>query len=297
VAALVAEVVTRSVVRYAEGGDQTRAAIRWIAKLARMLPGFRPRWNLRRGIEQLHELPAHRTDPKSSWEPGICGSGGSSSSSSSIGSTRAPLGPAAAGARPRESAAALDRPSGFQWGQHAGTDATESPATVVRRFRLIISDNASTDATGEIARAFAAADPRVRYLRNSANRGLTANFNRVFALGQGELFNGPPPTISVCPEYLAACVAVLDAHPDVVLAYGKTEFIDADGRPADQGFLLAPAAGIPAGSLPPGARLRRLGQFPGGRYPARRAGPDAAPPGITPVGTTSCSPSSVSWAS
>ncbi len=49
-------------------------------------------------------------------------------------------------------------------------------------FELVISDNGSTDGTGEICRAFAARDGRVRYHRSAQNRGGAWNFNQVFAL-------------------------------------------------------------------------------------------------------------------
>src|SRR3954470_9957348 len=51
-------------------------------------------------------------------------------------------------------------------------------------FVLIISDNASTDRTEEICRRYAAADARVRYVRNPVNIGMSGNFNRVFALAE-----------------------------------------------------------------------------------------------------------------
>ncbi|MCB1122189.1 MAG: glycosyltransferase family 2 protein [Verrucomicrobiae bacterium] len=55
-------------------------------------------------------------------------------------------------------------------------------------FELIISDNASTDATQEICEAYVKQDPRVRYYRNDENMGVTWNFNRVFDLATGEYY-------------------------------------------------------------------------------------------------------------
>ena len=40
-----------------------------------------------------------------------------------------------------------------------------------RDFELIISDNASTDATEAICREYVARDPRIRYSRNDENLG------------------------------------------------------------------------------------------------------------------------------
>lgn len=56
IAAIVAEVVPRSTVHYAAGGGPDPRSYRVdCGKIARALPGFRPRWELRSGIEQLFE--------------------------------------------------------------------------------------------------------------------------------------------------------------------------------------------------------------------------------------------------
>src|SRR5262245_4762071 len=57
-----------------------------------------------------------------------------------------------------------------------------------RDFELIISDNASTDATEEICRDHAARDRRIIYYRNNCNMGIAWNHNRVFQLSSGEFF-------------------------------------------------------------------------------------------------------------
>jgi len=55
-------------------------------------------------------------------------------------------------------------------------------------FELIISDNASTDATETICREYAAHDPRIRYVRQRENRGVLANFRFVLDEAVGEYF-------------------------------------------------------------------------------------------------------------
>ena len=47
-------------------------------------------------------------------------------------------------------------------------------------FELIVSDNASTDATQQICLEYASQDSRIRYHRNEVNIGLYNNFTRVF---------------------------------------------------------------------------------------------------------------------
>jgi hypothetical protein len=116
-------------------------------------------------------------------------------------------------------AAALDSLLGQTWGD----------------FELIISDNASSDATPEICRAYAARDPRVRYARSEENRGAAWNFNRAFELGRGELFKWTAHDDLYAPEFLERCIAVLDQHPDVVWCHSRRAEVDLDGRllPAD----------------------------------------------------------------
>src|SRR5437660_501594 len=55
-------------------------------------------------------------------------------------------------------------------------------------FRLIISDNASTDGTEGICREFEDRDPRIQYFRSASNVGAIANFNRTFELARGKYF-------------------------------------------------------------------------------------------------------------
>lgn len=99
-----------------------------------------------------------------------------------------------------------------------------------RDFELIISDNASTDATEEICKEYLAKDERVRYYRNSCNRGATWNNNRVFELAQGEYFKWAAHDDICASEFLEQCVEALDRDPSVVLAYPWTKNIDQNGK-------------------------------------------------------------------
>ncbi len=97
-------------------------------------------------------------------------------------------------------------------------------------FELIISDNASTDNTQEICRAYVAQDPRVRYRRNAQNLGASWNFNRVFALSIGEYFKWAAHDDICAPSFLSRCVEVLDEDPGVVLCYTREIDIDEKGN-------------------------------------------------------------------
>jgi glycosyltransferase involved in cell wall biosynthesis len=98
-------------------------------------------------------------------------------------------------------------------------------------YEVIISDNASQDGTESICRAYAARDPRVRYLRNERNVGLARNFQQLVRLASGEYFKLANADDVSDPRLLSECVAVLDAHPEVVLCYGKSVLIDERSLP------------------------------------------------------------------
>jgi glycosyltransferase involved in cell wall biosynthesis len=97
-------------------------------------------------------------------------------------------------------------------------------------FELIISDNASTDKTEEICRAYAAQDKRIRYYRNQKNIGCSPNFNRVFELSSGEYFKWAAHDDLHAGDFLMKCVEILDQDPTIILCHSKVYFIDEYGK-------------------------------------------------------------------
>jgi len=83
-------------------------------------------------------------------------------------------------------------------------------------FELIISDNASTDATEAICREYMLSDSRVRYMRQARNIGVSANYNAVFRLARGEYFKWASGNDRCGQGFLRRCVSILDAQPEVV---------------------------------------------------------------------------------
>ena len=102
-------------------------------------------------------------------------------------------------------------------------------AQTFQDFELIISDNASTDATEQICREYAGRDSRVRYVRNERNIGGAGNFNRVFELSHSEYFKWSAHDDVCGPDFVLKCVEVLDRNPSVVLAYPKARNMNKDG--------------------------------------------------------------------
>jgi glycosyltransferase involved in cell wall biosynthesis len=97
-------------------------------------------------------------------------------------------------------------------------------------FELIISDNASTDATAAICRDLAAADHRIHYYRNDENVGAARNYNNVFHLARGTYFKWAAHDDECHPAFLRRCVDVLDCAPSrVAMVYPLAELIDENG--------------------------------------------------------------------
>ena len=98
-------------------------------------------------------------------------------------------------------------------------------------FELIVSDNASTDATESICREYAAKDSRIRYYRNPANIGASPNYNRVFSLARGEFFKWASHDDECDPSLLRRCLEAFDrAGGAAVLVFSRAEIIDETGR-------------------------------------------------------------------
>jgi glycosyltransferase involved in cell wall biosynthesis len=93
-------------------------------------------------------------------------------------------------------------------------------------FELVISDNASTDSTGDICRSYAKLDSRIRYIRQPRNIGLNPNHNFVIREARGELFKMASHDDLYARDLLERCVGVLDEHPEVVLAHCWEAMID-----------------------------------------------------------------------
>lgn len=97
-------------------------------------------------------------------------------------------------------------------------------------FELIISDNASTDQTESLCRAYAARDRRIRYYRQKENLGAIRNFNHVFELSRGEFFKWAACDDLCHPTFLARCLAALLQDPSTVWCHTRSCKIDANGR-------------------------------------------------------------------
>ncbi len=97
-------------------------------------------------------------------------------------------------------------------------------------FELVISDNASTDATPDIVRDYAARDSRIRCFRQEKNIGVGNNWTFVARQARGSLFKWASANDEYTHDLVEKCVAVMLRDPAVVLCYGRTQFIDEASR-------------------------------------------------------------------
>jgi len=92
----------------------------------------------------------------------------------------------------------------------------------LKNFELIISDNASTDGSDEICKKFAAADSRIRYIRQPVNTGSHENYTFVCRAARSRYFKWASCS-DICHEtFLELCVGELEARPDLVLCFPRT---------------------------------------------------------------------------
>ncbi len=103
-------------------------------------------------------------------------------------------------------------------------------------FELVISDNASSDATQKICKGYADRDSRVRYTRTDSNIGAAANFNRAFSLCNGEYFMWASDDDIWHPRFATACVERLEQHPSAVLCTSEMTLIAETGSDLPQPY-------------------------------------------------------------
>lgn len=98
-------------------------------------------------------------------------------------------------------------------------------------FELIISDNASRDATQDICESYAQRDRRVAYWRLAENLGAARNYNRVVDMSKGELFKWAAHDDLLRPSFLTRCVEIFDSSEvPPALVHPRADFIDDEGR-------------------------------------------------------------------
>ena len=120
-------------------------------------------------------------------------------------------------------------------------------AQTMTDLRLVISDNASEDSTQEIAKEYAAKDPRILYHRNPENLGITKNAintlemcrpcHYVALIGHDDLWE---------PGYAEKVINMMKSNPTVSLGFSKVIYIDGKGEKNGQDWHMRVAPYLPA---------------------------------------------------
>lgn len=95
-------------------------------------------------------------------------------------------------------------------------------------FEIVISDNASSDDTAEIARRYAKDDGRIRYVRNQYVLPHYDSLNQAFRLSQGEYFMWAADHDLWEATFIEQLLEVLVTNPDTALVYPRSSFIGPD---------------------------------------------------------------------
>lgn len=126
---------------------------------------------------------------------------------------------------------------------NAGAFIEESIGSVLAQtyasWELLLVDDGSADESTSIAKRYAAARPdRVRYLSHDGreNRGASASRNLAARHARGEYLAFLDADDVYLPRKLEIQVPVMDAHPEIAMLYGATEYwYSWSGRPDDAG--------------------------------------------------------------
>lgn len=127
-------------------------------------------------------------------------------------------------------------------------------AQTYENLNIMISDNASTDATGEICNRYARLDPRITYLRNEISIGVVANFNKVLEMCDTPFFMWAAADDLWEPDFMKEMVGLLERDPSAVLAFSRCDIEDRISGKRSEWSRLGPLGR-------PGGVLRRQARF------------------------------------
>jgi len=117
--------------------------------------------------------------------------------------------------------------------RHAGLERAVASALAQTHddLEVVVSDNASRDATPAVLQALVQRDARVRFVRQERNLGPIGNFNAVLREARGEHVLMLADDDWLDADYVECCLAVLRGRPDVALATGATRYYEGEEPP------------------------------------------------------------------
>ncbi len=120
-------------------------------------------------------------------------------------------------------------------------------------FKVVISDNASTDGTADICEAYRQRDSRIQVIRHPMNIGAAKNFNFLFQTTTEEYFKWCAHDDILAPDYMQKTMALMKDRPEASLCHSQTVIFN-DAK--EELGVFAPNFHMPAND--PVARLREI---------------------------------------
>lgn len=116
-------------------------------------------------------------------------------------------------------------------------------AQTCTEFELIISDNASTDSTSDICKQYAQQDKRIKYTRQSTNKGVLFNFNFVLDRAKSDYFMWAACDDIWDQNCIMKWFSVLSQDDDVALVFSNfgTYLHNSDSYVIDPHHYISPA--------------------------------------------------------
>ena len=97
-------------------------------------------------------------------------------------------------------------------------------------FEIVVVDDDSPDGTQEVVQQFR--DSRIRFFRNTKNKGVPANYSHALSLARGRFLSLVEDHDILEPEYIESTVSILETHHNVGFAATGIQTIDdAAGKP------------------------------------------------------------------
>ncbi|MER9071533.1 glycosyltransferase family 2 protein [Mesorhizobium sp. M0904] len=98
----------------------------------------------------------------------------------------------------------------------------------VENLRVLVIDNASTDNSLEVARALAAADPRIQVIAHPVNVGLMASMNEGIDQARADYFMILCSDDILVPDSLSRAISIMEKHPTLTVAQGGAQILNVE---------------------------------------------------------------------
>lgn len=101
-------------------------------------------------------------------------------------------------------------------------------------FELIISDDGSTDGSGDFCQVYAENDPRIRYFRQPKNLGISKNMEWLLNQSKAKYFVWAGDDDLMGKDYISTLFRLLESNQNCVSAFTPCQLIDADNKPCSR---------------------------------------------------------------